>query len=155
MKEIMIYILFASVALVWGIIIYRIYAGAPEPATQSIPVSDQKPIKEAVPIRYHLILNYRDPFLGRIVNENETNQADESMIPEAIAHTHTSVDWSEIQYIGKISNPSTDKSAFLILIMGKVYLFRTGDTWQGLTVLKSTEDGIYVKYQNASKHIYK
>jgi hypothetical protein len=151
------YFLIFVVALVWGLIIYRIFAAA-SGDDDIIPVTSGKPAKEvyndfSIPKdTTKLLLNYRDPF-GLVPFKDTTK-----MIP---VHQHTialskpvpAINWSFIQYSGYIRNPTSKKLIALVIINGKNEMLSEGDTKEQVKLLKNLRDSIKISFNGKTKYI--
>ena len=139
----MTYVLGLAVLVVWGMIIYRIFAAVnandDDSATPMV-----NPVKEAyndfsIPKdTTHLLLNYRDPF--GLVRQKDTAR----FIPSRIS-TRTPVlgvkpmDWSFIRYSGYMLNPATKKLIALVSVNGQNITLSEGQTKNEVKLIKNLQ----------------
>ncbi len=166
------YLLLASVAVVWGLIVYRIVLGlgddtdslAAPSAKKDIVVYSEK--KEA----YKLLLNYADPFLkgGRGISSGLTGGALSTNVYASSATRQPAkvtakkepkpvvapvvIDWSFISYIGLIGNRNSAQKIGLLTVHAKEFVVKEKDVVDGVTVVRLTKDTLAVSY-NSTKHL--
>jgi hypothetical protein len=151
------YFLVFIVLLVWGMIIYRVFAvagGNDDP----LPVTTIKPAKEpyndfAIPKdTTHLLLNYRDPF--GIIKFRDTI-APTVKHPKALALEKPKpvINWNFIQYAGYIRNPASKKLIALVTINGKSEMFSEGETKDHVKLIKNLRDSIKIGFNGKTKFI--
>lgn len=158
------YILIPLVIIVWGAIIYRIFnTVGNEPLTytnQGQMQLNSGNDKEAVDT-FRLMLNYRDPFLGKMQNnENPSHGAVAKPVtkkaPAPVVSTNTqSVVWPSITYGGMIKNQNANKQFVFVQINGNVNIMKAGDVVNSVELLRITTDSIEVSFQNQKKYIRK
>jgi type II secretory pathway component PulC len=142
-----IYIMLPLVLLIWVMIIYKIYKtvnGSDDNAIvqfQDTPASSAKLALDT----FTLIANYRDPFLGKIVNdysERKTNINTGSSKNLAPIPTKTITPWPSINYMGIIKNQKSSKQNALIQVNGKELVLKEGDKTDGLILRKIQKDSV-------------
>ncbi len=150
------YLLGALVAIVWGIIIYRIFDAAvgsddaaPGPATvKKEAYNDYAIAKDTT----HLLLNYHDPFgLTRqkdtIAVVKKVNYKPAAMVPKPV------MNWGFIQYSGYIRNPASKKLITLININGRSEMLTEGQEKDNVKLIKNLRDSIKISYNGKIKFI--
>ena len=150
------YLLGLVVAVVWGLIIYRVIVASggsddnlPVVAKTAVkePYDDDKPPKDTI----HLLLNYRDPFglvqfkdTTRLVASSK-HKSDHVMIP--------AFDWSFIKYSGYIRNPGSKKLIAIMSINGTNVTMAEGETTDDVKLIKNMRDSVKVSFNGRSHFI--
>jgi len=150
------YLLGALVAIVWGIIIYRIFdaaVGSDDAAPGPVPVkkevyNDYAIAKDTT----HLLLNYHDPFgLARqkdtVTPIKKTNYRAMAIVPKPV------MNWGFIQYSGYIRNPASKKLITLISINGRSEMLTEGQEKDNVKLIKNLRDSIKISYNGKIKFI--
>jgi hypothetical protein len=152
------YLLGLMVAIVWGIIIYRIFDTATGGDDSVIPLQSYHK-KEAyddfeIPKdTTHLLLNYRDPF-------GIAKQKDTVMVTVKKEHLKMNsviqkpaINWNFIRYSGYIRNPASKKLITMMSINGQTEMFTEGEVKEQVKLLKNMRDSIKVSYNGKVKYI--
>lgn len=154
------YLLIVAVALVWGIIIYRIFFMDPveEDSGQFIKSTtkhepfDQYLVKKDT---FTLALNYRDPFLSNVnapVEIPKTSLATQALqIP--VKPFVPPPNWEMIRYSGYITNPVTKKLVSILTVNGKEQMVAEGESLEGVRLLKNKKDSVLVSWMGKQKYI--
>jgi hypothetical protein len=150
------YFLVFIVLLVWGMIIYRVFAASGN--DDPLPVTTIKTAKEpyndfAIPKdTTHLLLNYRDPF--GIIKFRDTIALNVKH-PKALVleKPKPAMNWSFIQYAGYIRNSSSKKLIALVTINGKSEMFSEGETKDQVKLIKNLRDSIKIGFNGKIKFI--
>lgn len=156
------YLLISSVAAVWGIIFYRVFAATKETEdvkTLSIvkpkkyePLDDYK-LKDT----FTLVLNYRDPMLGipaeseELVMPEMPGKAEQPTINYAVPKPLVNPDI--IKYTGFILNASGKRIAAIINLNGKELMLIEGQSSQGLKMIRNYRDSVKINYKDQTKYI--
>ena len=143
-----IYVLVPCVLLVWGLIAYRIFAGInPDLHDQnsSKPTAMFKPAKVAGRESFEILADYRDPFLGTLVNDQQLR-----LKPTKIKKSEPIL-FPEIEYKGMFKPGDHSKTVFLIMINGSQEIFKIRETHQEVKLLKGDQEKIIVKYKTEKK----
>lgn len=159
------YVLITCVAAVWGLIVYRVYAGMSEDG--ALP-----PIAKSVKVPYFklvdhqndqvkLELGYRDPFaVPNSVEGSPRERAEPTLgLPRNSQPQRQhppqkpQVNWATVQYTGYVHNPDSKQRRVLIAINGNTILLKEGESVQGLKLLKNFGDSLKVQYQGEIKFI--
>jgi hypothetical protein len=152
------YLLGVIVLVVWGMIIYRIFA-AVGLSDDDIQTTAIKMVKEpyndfSIPKdTTHLLLNYRDPF--GLVKFKDTSEAidskhDKGNVPLVAKPV---INWNFIQYSGYIRNPTSKKLIALVSINGKNEMLSEGDTRDHVKLIRNLCDSIKVGFGGKTKFI--
>lgn len=146
-----IYLLVPAVLLIWGIVGYKIYATLN--ATNDVVMDDNnaiefKPEEIKDVEKFSISVNYRDPFLGKLVNNTKkiSNSVKKKVKPIVI--------FPEITYNGMVSPKETDREAlFLITINNKQQFLSVGKQIDGVRLLKGNSKEVTIAFQNNKKTI--
>ncbi|SHL98525.1 hypothetical protein [Mucilaginibacter sp. OK098] len=152
------YLLGLIVAIVWGIIIYRIFDAAAGSDDTVVPV--QTNIKKEAYNDFsipkdtaHLLLNYRDPF--GVTKQKDTNVVAVKRIQNRIIPVtqKPAMNWNFIQYSGYIRNPASKKLITLISINGQNEMLTEGEVKRQVKLIKNMRDSIKISYNGKIKYI--
>ncbi|RZJ76971.1 MAG: hypothetical protein EOO45_00375 [Flavobacterium sp.] len=131
-------------------------------ADEQVALPDVREVKEKyfnlVDHRYDpvvLQLDYGDPFsksedaegIDQVVNSG----LDEKIDP--VVPVKPPVNWSAIQYMGRIYNPQTRENIAIITINGKEAMLSEGQSASGLKFIMQRGDSIKVSYQQSVKFL--
>lgn len=155
------YLLGAVVVVLWGLILYRVFAAVGGDDDEAPIVSTIK-TKEAyndfaIPKdTSKLLLNYRDPF--GLVKQKDTAI---TPIRRAVSGPGTAkakpaapaFNWSFIQYSGYIRNPASKKMITMVVINGQNFTMTDGDSRAGVKLFKNMRDSIKIGFQGKTKFI--
>jgi len=151
------YVLGLAVLVVWGMIIYRIFAAVNENNDDNAP-----PLVNTIKEAYndfsipkdttHLLLNYRDPF--GLVKQKDTARF---IAPRTSARTVVPgikpMDWSFIRYSGYMLNPATKKLIALVSVNGQNITLSEGQTKNEVKLIKNLRDSIKISFEGKTKFI--
>lgn len=157
-----VYVLILSVAIVWGVIFYKIFSGMPEEEVvgSSAGMTNR--------LEYFNLVDHRnddfdrseslwDPFSGLSANKPE----EQVVVQAAYSGIATNVripevpplNWSGIIYRGYVVNPVNKQKVALITVNGKEAMLSEGESFSGLKLLKCGMDSIKVSYQKSVKYL--
>lgn len=145
------------VLAIWGIIGWKVYAAMKqEPEEESVFADHSDLIGDTsfVPEDYELILDYRDPFLGKTeVKKPKTNSI--AVIPPQppVKSTAETDVWPVITYSGLVREPKSGKTVGFLTIAGESCFVQTGDILGDLSVGKCNKDSVQVLKGKVSKWI--
>jgi len=152
------YLLICCVAVVWGVIFYRVFTGM---AAEQQPEIAQKSVKEpyfniqdhATDV-FRLDLSYPDPFSDpgvepAIVPAGSTLARQSTPLPPPRPKT----DWSGINCLGELYNSTQRKHIAIINIKGKEVMLTEGQRSEGLRFIKRVGDSIQVEYLGTSRYL--
>ncbi len=154
----MTYILGAAVAVVWGVIVYRIVAAVKasddEGVSPPIVKISNEPYNDFATKAdtTRLLLNYRDPF-GMVKPKDTVENPVIKQYKKEPAIIKPMTNWDFIQYCGYMLNPSTKKLVTLININGKNEMFTDGATLENVKLIKNMRDSIKISYNGMVKFI--
>lgn len=153
------YILICAVAAVWGIVLYKVFFKENEeeifPVTHILKM-DREPYDLYIqkPDTFHLALNYRDPFLGKVLLTEKSGKSPEikvKAIPPLVAAPP--LNWGQIQYSGRMVNPLNKKVVSILYVNGKEKMMTEGEVFDGVKLLKNKGDSVLLSWQGKQKHI--
>ncbi len=155
------YFLICAVAIVWGVILHRIFFNKPEEdyilkdsnAIAKHEPYDQYVLKEDT---FKLVLNYRDPFLGEDIRVSElkpeVTKFQQMNITSSVSPKPV-VDWTMIKYSGYIINPITKKMVCIIIVNGIERMLVEGESFDGAKLLKNKKDSVLISWKGKQKYI--
>jgi hypothetical protein len=164
-KKGMTYILLAAVAMVWGLVFYRIFSSLGEEETWK-PKSSNSFVADTsseISENFVLSLNYRDPFLSKpsfSVNYSAIEPRSSEVVPKKtpakapkVAPAVVQTDWSFLRYIGSVKNQSSGKQVALLNIHGIEKVLGVGESSNDVQVLEHSRDSVFVEYRSEKKWI--
>lgn len=149
--------------MIWGIVIYRIFAGMSDDDTNFSQTQVSKYIDiDSVSETYSLIASYRDPFLGKSYVPKSINTNSSIPKPPKKAITPAPkpietpkpivyIDWSFIQYNGLISNKGTSKLVGLVKIKGTDHIVNVNSTIGDVKITFLSKDSVGILFQQQKK----
>lgn len=154
------YLLICAVAVVWGIIIYRLFfldAGEDGEkvflkASVTHEAYDKYLVKNDT---FKLALNYMDPFPGKNPPPATIpiTTVPVPVSPKPFKPLPPPVNWSGIKYSGYITNPKTKKMVAILIVNGKERMTAEGESLEGVKLLKNKKDSILVSWMGKQKYI--
>ncbi len=152
----LIYVLLPLMILIWGLVIYRIFGfidGNDSPDIQPVHLPDTGDETVKLPDSFTIKADYRDPFLK---NVNYTPPPKKTKTPVKVKKPKKpAVNWSFVQYKGRITNQNSGKTIAVLEINKKRYLVAKGDSAAGVTLLKIFPDSVQVGYRQEKGFIKK
>jgi hypothetical protein len=150
------YVLGVAVAIIWGLIIYRVVTGlrANDDSDVNIAVNTVKePYNDySIPKdTTRLLLNYRDPF--GLVKPKDTIKVIPVVSHKATIIPKPSINWSFIKYSGYIRNPKSKKLIAILTINGRNVLLAEGEADDNVKLLKNLRDSIRISFNGKIKYI--
>ena len=150
------YILIPVVLSVWGIIFYKIFASLNGSNRVAVINYDRKTGNQVQEDQsFKLMVNYRDPFLGKSF-ESPSNQrpkvsdAGSKITPEKKAPESK---WPTINFLGTIKK---QKETFAIMkIQNKTFTMKKGEEIENVKMLMIMKDSVQIQYQGTTKIIGK
>jgi hypothetical protein len=158
-NKVLVYLLICAVAMVWGIILHKVFFKHEEEGFSVEPRS-KAPLEaynryETKPDTFHLVLSYRDPFLNKPAQIYSVNDVREKTVfaPVTPIATIPKVVWPEIKYNGGIVNPRSKKAVAIMSVSGTERMIEEGQTFAGVKLLKNRPDSILVQWNGLKKNI--
>lgn len=145
-----IYILLPIVLLIWGVVIFQFFSFATpdELVTNTSPEFDLKPFKLKERTPFLINVNYRDPFLGKAYSIQQISKVSSNKVKvKKASKPEEVIVWPVIQYKGMLSDPKEKNKRFMLVISGKNYLMKTGDTQDEIFLKDGDKESIYVRYK--------
>jgi hypothetical protein len=155
------YILLALVALIWGLIFYRIFSGISNndksTNTRTLIVKTKN---ELVADSFTIYNNYGNPF-GSYEKQNsnpvknyETRiNLSRKETQQPLPAPQQVINWPAIQYKGKIFNTKTGKSMILMNVDGFEQVTEPGKSINSITLVAVTGDSVLIKFSNRLRYI--
>jgi hypothetical protein len=169
-----VYLLLPLVLLVWGLIGWRIWAAASDPApeTGQLPTMALRAKPAAVRHRPTLLLTYGDPFKSgpsrnvlppagtlSVVSVPASGRApgrqaaslNFAVRPVAPATAVASITWPQIKYLGVISHVGGNAQVALLAIDNQELVVKAGKSERGVQVLKLFRDSVQLGFSGQKK----
>ena len=155
-KKMMI-VLIPLVVVIWGLVLYRILDfQSDEVATLPPPskaVIDTNTAKNEV---FHIVADYRDPFLGRVAKKTKPKPKDAIARKKVIKKPPIPVKWPPIVFGGVIRNQQSKQEVAILTVNQQEALLAVDDKLQGVTLKKIfNNDSILVAMNQHKKTIRK
>lgn len=154
-----VYLLIGCVAIVWGMIIYRIYIGLNQdeenPVVINLPKTGSIQVSDHTADSYVLDLAYRDPFSSTEIAfvPEEKKESNTGIVKPVMPPVKPMISWPTIAYTGYISNPVTHQKIAMLTINGKASMVNEGDVQQGIKLVKNMGDSIQLSFQKNTRFI--
>jgi hypothetical protein len=147
-----IYILLPLVLLVWGSVVYQFFSFTHSDDVGTLPENKQytvKPLQQNTKQAVVIDLNYRDPFLGTLyAPKNRIPEKNNNSKPNRPSRPKDTLIWPVILYKGMIADTKENKKkVFILVIDGKHYYMKTGDTQENVFLKTGDKESVYVKYK--------
>ena len=152
------YLLIAGSLLVWGLVFYKVFSyigGGDGSTVTNIPSIAAPPVLEKEE-EYTLLLNYRDPFLGKTetgIEKSNIGSAVKKKKMAKIKEPGKPIDVSFISYAGMITNPSTKRKVALITIKGRQSMVAEVEVLDDVKFIKNYRDSIQISYLGRTAYI--
>lgn len=99
-------------------------------------------------------VNYRDPFTGTLSSTNRKAIKTNVSAKSSSLNLQSKVkDELQITYKGLVSDTSDKNKVFMVLISGKTYLMKKGQTEENVQLVKGNRSSIVVKVEGKQKTI--
>ena len=159
-KKIKHRILYVTVAILWGIALYRTWKNYETKAELDDHAQVQVPAVS--PIRFQkdsfeLELPERDPFLDQrmavhVEMAQETNHTSQTKKPEEKKIVEVQqINWPDIHYYGFVKNRQTSSTRGLLKINGKHVQLSLGEIYQDIRILEAYHDSVRVSFARQIK----
>jgi ABC-type lipoprotein release transport system permease subunit len=152
-----IYILFAAVLLIWGMVLFRVFATL-NPSDSNIVTENTiarfKPEKITVKGKKTIKANYKDPFLGTSFSLKKDSSSRKNN-NDTISKSEKNVGYvlPVIEFKGIFSGGKKANTAYLIAIDGESELFKIMDEYRGVRLLQGNKEHIVISYKSVRKTI--
>ncbi len=135
------YLLITLVALIWGLIFYKIYSnfGGKKQAERNLRQSVIAVESVHGDSIFTLSLNYPDPFLK---GPGQTAE-----IPVKNTGISTVVNWPQIEYRGLLTSSDKNESTGLLKVQNSDLLVKRGKIYSAIKIRTITRDSILLEYQ--------
>ncbi len=153
-----VYVLLPVVAIVWGLIAYRVvkYVGPGNTEIASPPVAEVKFEPEKFEgDTFSILANYSDPFLGAPVPVKKITVVAQKPKPVTKPAPKPETPWPQVAFHGLIKNKDSKKTYALLTVNGKMKSFSEKDEWQGIKIIKADKDSVVLGYNKQKKSFRK
>jgi hypothetical protein len=143
---------------IWGTIGFKIYQGLnPDNAQAPIRIPEKMENTRQTKEAYSLILNYRDPFLGKMVSRNTPAVVREKRpaFTKAENTTISVIPWTKIEYMGVLDNTSRNSRIASLRMDSVDYMGKSGDIVNGFKIGIIYKDSIQLFFAKQKKIIKK
>jgi len=139
------YLLIVLVALIWGLIFYKIYAnfGGKRLVEKNLPPSFAIVEKGQHDSIFKLSCNYPDPFLK--------GSGQSTAAPIKNTGSPKIVTWPLIEYRGLMTSNNKNESTGLLKVQVSNLLVKQGKVYAEIKVRTITRDSIFLEFQNESR----
>jgi hypothetical protein len=151
----LVYILLPLVAVIWGVIFYKIYnqiANSDKNMATGMPLNIEKDA-DSLSDTFQLILNYRDPFLSysfqHQMAKTYPNSLQRGFTKQATQNTE--FQWPNFIYGGMIVNRQNKSKTGLLIYNNQSLLVKEGDINQGYKIIKLYNDSALIGYNKLRK----
>lgn len=146
------YLLLASVAIIWGIIIYKmihtIYPGKKVAETGVLFAGFQpKPIQNQD--TFSISVHQRDPFLGTFIIAKTKNTPPK----KRKSGPKKEMPKIPVSFSGMISGKTAKENIFFVSINNQQYIMKINDEIQQVKLVKGSAKNIRIRYHNTLKII--
>lgn len=155
------YILIPAAAIIWGLVIYRIFA-ALNSQPEILPYTNIPEFKEdtfTVTDTFTLVADYPDPFLKNLrYRKASVTKKTKSTVKKKITKKpaeNKNVIWPKIQYQGLVQRKNNEQRVGLILINGKTYLVKNSKVVEKIKIIHLYNDSVSLELGNSFKTIRK
>ncbi|MBY8962535.1 hypothetical protein KJK34_07195 [Flavobacterium sp. D11R37] len=146
-----IYFLLPVVLFIWGMVIYQFFSFSGNETVLNASASYSKttiikPEKQS----FAIDVNYRDPFLGKMYNPQQTKKghvSKEKNRPKEV------ISWPYIAYKGIVSDTKDNNKVFVVVINNSTFFMQEKDTEQGVTLKTGNKNYINVEYKGLKTKI--
>ena len=143
-----IYFLLPLVLFIWGAVLYQFFSYSDdgkliEAASEN---SHLKPLSIKERDTFSIEVKYRDPFLGKVYNENPVKVSRKNTAKK-ITKVAEPIVWPSIIYKGIVSDSDGKTKVFMLIINGKTFLMKKGDVEYDVFLKDGDRESVYVKYK--------
>jgi hypothetical protein len=145
-----IYVLLPIVLLIWGVVIFQFFSFSTPDDVSEISAKEFsiKPFKVKERTPFLINVNYRDPFLGKAYSIQQISKGNSNKVKvKKISKPEETLVWPVIHYKGMLSDPKEKNKRFMLVISGKNYFMKTGDTQDEIFLKDGDKESIYVRYK--------
>ena len=151
----MSYILIPLVAIIWGLIFWKIYNHFTNKDDVSMKTYAIQPTKvlNSNSDTIHLLLNYRDPFLSYTYRPGSLISSDMSEKRNDFnqATVKTEINWPNIKYGGMIWNNKAKSKTGLLTYNSRNLLVKEGQLIEAYKISKLYGDSVTIEYNKVKK----
>jgi hypothetical protein len=144
------------VLVIWGLIIYQLFSFN---SSEVIEVHEELPLFIKIDYKEQdttkLVVNYRDPFTGKLENTEENNISSKvkTFTTPKVQMEITPEVQTEIQYRGVVSDVANKKKVFMVIIDNQTFLMKKGDRENEVELINGNTESITIKNNGKKKNI--
>lgn len=162
-----IYILLPAVVVIWVVIAYQIFKALDNSNNYNTSISTMSghwPDTTQQEIFYALLLDYEDPFLGKVktrtpiatpVVQKQVSPPVKQQQTLQKANPENTFNWGAIRYLGVVENAVSDAKVALLEVNGESCFLKEGEKVSDIYVKNIAVDFIIVQVNNIEKSIRK
>jgi hypothetical protein len=145
-----IYVLIPAVAIIWGLIFYKIYTrinqgdDVLDTGTKTLKSGNSYLLKTD---DYQLRCNYPDPFLGSFYSDRNAADLKAAKSKKNLQN----IAWPDIKVSGSVENSKSKKMKIWVIINNSSSIMATGDTANKVRFVKIIGDSAQFEYCGALK----
>ncbi len=145
-----LYFLLPGVALIWGLLIWKIIGSFSDKAPVSPPVQvyEKKPVQIKKKDTFSLIKLEQDPFLG-------TAYIKPAAVQKKAKNVTTLIEWPPINYLGLVSDTKIASQIHILKINNIQYLLRPGEEAEGVKLIRAKQEKVIMGYKGNQKEFLK
>jgi len=154
------YLLLVVVAIVWGLIFYRIFIGL-RPSSPAMPQKQNVMptiYTEEKNTHFELFANYRDPFLGKVYGQKTKPTAPKpppkKIQPKKIVPPIPKSNL-KLFFLGLVSSSKYKKKVGFIRYNNKEQMIEEGEQLQDITIVRFTKDSMLIKHTEGEQWVRK
>ena len=142
-----IYILLPIVLLIWGLVVYQFFSFSRNEVAIVNETNDFnfKAIAFKTRDTSSINVNYRDPFLGKVYSSNTYLASKNNGGSRRPVLPKTPIILQTILYKGIISDTKEKTRVFMLIINGRTFLMKKGDTESDVFLKDGNRESITVK----------
>lgn len=137
--------LIPAVAVIWGMVIYRVVKTLSEEETVNPSVRttmDERTFKIEKDT-FSLIALDRDPFLG--IKYSRKKYVKHKVVSKK------EINWPTIEYLGMVSDSDSKSGVYLLNVRGRSHFLQKGDEVDSIKLIKVSPNKIWLKYKNTTR----
>lgn len=130
---------------IWGMVVYQFFSFGSSDVVVT-PSVNVKPLKDLTTQQTKvdtIVVDYRDPFLGKLYSSNKPKVVSKPKVPKP------EVKWPQVIYKGLVA--SGNNTIYLVIVDGANQMYRLGDNKSDLTLKTATDKSLTFRYQGEQK----
>lgn len=159
-KKPLVYVLGLAVCCIWGLILYRVFAGQGNDGDEGriMPVAQgnaKRPLPRQFPDTASLLLNYPDPFTGEVpvVRDTLKIKAGGRIIPAPPPEAPPPDPMEQVKYLGFVADGKGSRRLAIVSYQGQEKMLKEGDTIGAVRIMTIKKDAILLRHGQKMKLI--